>query len=67
MKLTERHTFKTDKKQKVTLMLLHSKYKENTSEFIRQAISEKLEREKDTIYKNYREIQSYINSKKRPF
>ena len=62
MKLTDRHTFLTDKTQKKTLTVLHKKYKVNTSEFIRKAVMEKLQRDKDNIFKNYKEIQSYINN-----
>jgi len=68
MKLTEKHTFKTDEKQKQTLKVLNSKYHINTSDFIRQAIKEKLEREKESIFKNYKEIQNYLkNFEKCPF
>lgn len=63
MQLTERHTFKTDKKQKRTLIILHKKYKINTSAFIRDAIKEKLERDKDDIFKNFFEVQDYTKNK----
>ena len=59
--LTERHTFKTTTKQKATLQVMHSKYKLNVSQFIRDAVAEKLERERDTIFKQYKEIQCYLN------
>lgn len=60
MQLTELQQFRTNKKQKATLRTLRDKYCMNTSEFIRDAINEKLIREKDTIFKNYREIQAYL-------
>ena len=63
MKLTERHTFKTSKIQKQTLILLHKKYNINMSKFIRNAINEKLQREKDAIFKEYKEIQKYLKEK----
>ena len=68
MQLTQKHTFKISEKQKGTLILLHKKYSINTSEFIRNAIDEKLQREKDSIFKNYKEIQKYLNEKNKiPF
>jgi len=60
MELSKTHTFKTNTNQKSTLIILHKKYNINTSEFIRNAINEKLNREKETIFKNYKEIQNYI-------
>lgn len=62
MKLTERHTFKTDTAQKKTLTILRDKYKIKTSAFIRSAIREKLNREKPTIFKQYREVQEYLKN-----
>ena len=61
MKLTEKHTFKILESQKKTLNILHQKYKINTSQFIRNAINEKLKREKESIFKNHIEIQKYLN------
>lgn len=61
MKLTERHTFKTNELQKKTLIVLRKKYKINTSNFIRDAINEKLNREKSVIFKNHKEVQSYLD------
>jgi hypothetical protein len=61
MQLSHKHTFKTTVNQKKTLVLLHEKYRLNTSQFIRDAINEKLEREKDGIFKAYKEIKTYIN------
>jgi hypothetical protein len=58
---TERHTFKISQKQKQTLLTLRRKYKYNTSQFIREAIDEKLQRERDDIFKQYKEIQEYLN------
>ena len=60
MKLTEKHTFKISANQKKTLVILHNKYKINTSNFIRDAINEKLQREKDCIFKKHKEIQKYL-------
>lgn len=60
MKLSEKHTFNISKNQKQTLILLHKKYNINTSNFIRDAISEKLNREKDSFFKNYKEVQKYL-------
>ena len=63
MQLTKKHTFKISEKQKETLILLHEKYNINTSKFIRDAINEKLNREKDNIFKEYKEIQKYLKEK----
>lgn len=60
MYLTERHTFKTSENQKQTLKVLKDKYKINTSKFIRDAIKEKLEREKESMFKNFKEAQIYL-------
>lgn len=62
MKLTEIQQFKTTPKQKQTLSVLHKKYGINTSQFIRDAINEKLQLEKDTIFKHYKEVQNYLKS-----
>ena len=59
--LTEKHVFKTSKVQKNTLRTLRIKYCINTSEYIRRAIYEQLKRDKDTIFKNHKEIQIFIN------
>ena len=68
MKLTEIQQFKISVKQKQTLSVLRNKYCINTSQFIRDAINEKLEREKETIFKNYKEVQEYLKQYKRcPF
>lgn len=68
MKLTEIQQFKISVKQKQTLSVLHKKYGINTSQFIRDAINEKLEREKETIFKNYKEVQEYLKQYKQcPF
>mgnify|MGYP001265033332 CR=1 FL=1 len=60
MELTQLQQFKISVKQKQTLNVLHKKYKINTSQFIRDAINEKLKREKDVIFCNYKEIQQYL-------
>lgn len=60
MELTKKHTFKITEFQKKTLIILNKKYKISTSNFIRNAINEKLEREKETIFKNHIEVQKYL-------
>ena len=60
MQLTKEHTIKVSEIQKRTLVILKKKYRVNTSSFIREAISEKLEREKDGMFRNYKEIQKYL-------
>lgn len=68
MKLTEKHEFKISAKQKKTLKVLRDKYSINTSQFIRDAIDEKLSRERDWIFKEYKEIQEYLKELERcPF
>jgi hypothetical protein len=49
--LTEIQQFKITTEQKKTLQTLHKKYKINTSQFIRDAINEKLQRDKGRIFK----------------
>lgn len=61
MKYTERQTFKTSIIQKQILKILHQKYKINTSQFIRDAINEKIERENELILNEYKEFYVYIN------
>ena len=60
MQRTKTHTFKISESQKQTLIILAEKYNINVSEFIRSSINEKLEREKETIFKNYKEVQTYL-------
>ena len=68
MKNTERQTIKITQQQKQTLQILNSKYHINTSQFIRDAINEKLQRDKETILKNYSEVESYLKQyEKVPF
>lgn len=68
MELSERQTFKISAKQKQTLKVLHKKYKINTSQFIRDAIDEKLHREKDTIFRQHKEVATYLAEKRKiPF
>ena len=68
MKYTERQTFKVSKTQKKTLIILHKKYNINTSQFIRDAIDEKIIKEKDRLFKNHKEINKYIKVKNKcPF
>jgi len=57
MQLTDTHTIKICPKQKQTLIILKRKYKINTSQFIRDAIFEKLERERKGII----EVEKYLN------
>ena len=54
MKLTEKQVFMITKKQKETLSLLHTKYHINTSQFIRDAIDEKIQKDKQKILLDYR-------------
>ena len=61
MQYTQRQTFKISSKQKQTLAILSEKYKLNVSKFIRDAINEKLSRDKDTVFKRYKEINKYIS------
>lgn len=68
MKTTELYTFKISKTQKLTLQTLSKKYKVNVSQFIRDSIDEKIERDNDSILKGYKEIKEYIDkSNKCPF
>jgi hypothetical protein len=60
MKLTHKQSFSTTENQNKTLDLLGKKYKLNVSKFIRDAVNEKLSREKETIFSNYKEIQDYV-------
>ena len=60
--LTEIQQFKITKTQKNTLNVLGNKYNLNVSLFIRNAIDEKLKREKDSIFKHYKEVQEYLKN-----
>ena len=60
MQRTKTHTFKISESQKQTLIILAEKYKINVSSFIRSSINEKLQREKETIFENYKEVQTYL-------
>ena len=60
MQYTERQTIKISKIQKQTLQNLHKKYKINTSQFIRDAIKEKIERDSCGILKNHKDILALI-------
>jgi hypothetical protein len=62
MQLTEYHRFNCTPQQKQTLKILHTKYKINTSQFIRDAINEKLQREKNGIISQFKEVQDYIKA-----
>ena len=61
MKYTEKQVFMISKNQKNTLQVLHKKYKINISQFIRDAIKEKILRDSDTILKNHNDIIKYID------
>ena len=60
MKYTEKQVFMCSKIQKQTLNTLHQKYKINTSQFIRDAIKEKIERDSCGILKNHKDILAFI-------
>ena len=62
-KLTERQTIKISKEQKKTLIILQDKYKINVSQFIREAIQEKLIRDKDAMLRDYKEVKKYLNAR----
>ena len=62
MQLTEIQQFKIAPEQKQTLIVLHKKYKINTSQFIRDAINEKLQRDKGGIISQFKEVQDYIKN-----
>ena len=60
MEYTERQTFKISKIQKHTLQNLHKKYNINTSQFIRDAINEKIENDSKDIFRSYKELNEYF-------
>lgn len=60
MQLTKYHKFKITPEQKHTLTILHKKYKINASQFIRDAINEKLQRDKGGIIGRFQEVQNYL-------
>lgn len=60
MQLTEIQQFKITSEQKKTLRILHKKYKINVSQFIRDAINEKLQRDKLNIISSFKEVQEYL-------
>lgn len=62
MQLTEYHKFTCTPEQKQTLKTLHKKYKINTSQFIRDAINEKLQRDKSGIVSQFKEVKEYIKN-----
>ena len=62
MQLTEIQQFKITQEQKQTLKTLHKKYKINTSQFIRDAINEKLQRDKSGIVSQFKEVQEYLRA-----
>ena len=52
---TERYTIMISEKQKYYLSVLHEKYKINSSEFIRKAIEEKMQRDVKNIRIKFKE------------
>jgi len=60
--LTEIQQFKITPEQKRTLTILHDKYKINTSQFIRDAINEKLQRNKGGIISKFKEVKEYLRN-----
>lgn len=62
LQLTEIQQFKITPEQKQTLKILHKKYKINTSQFIRDAINEKLQRNKSNIISQFAEVQEYLRN-----
>ena len=62
LQLTEIQQFKITPEQKRTLKILHKKYKINTSQFIRDAINEKLQRNKSNIISQFAEVQEYLRN-----
>lgn len=62
MQLTEIQQFKITSEQKQTLRILHKKYKINTSQFIRDAINEKLQRDKGGIIGSFKEVKEYLRN-----
>jgi len=60
MQLTEKQEFNCTPQQKQTLRILHRKYKINTSQFIRQAIDEKLKCDKEGIINQFKEVREYL-------
>ena len=62
LQLTEIHQFKITPEQKRTLKILYKKYKINTSQFIRDAINEKLQRDKSGIISQFKEVQEYLRN-----
>lgn len=62
MQLTEYHKFNCTPEQKRTLIILHEKYKINTSQFIRDAINEKLQRDKSGIISKFKEVREYLRN-----
>ena len=60
MQQTELQQFRITKLQKQTLKILHNKYGINTSQFIRDAISEKLQRDKMLICEKHSKLRRLI-------
>ena len=62
MKHTEIYSFKISKNQKNTLKTLGIKYNINVSQFIRDAIKEKIEKDSKDIFRGYKEFNEYLKN-----
>ena len=60
MKYTEKQVFMISKNQKNTLQTLDTKYNINVSQFIRDAIKEKIVNDSKDIFRRYKELNEYI-------
>ena len=60
IKYSEKQVFMISKNQKNILQILDIKYKINVSQFIRDAIKEKIERDSKNIFRKYKEFQEYL-------
>ena len=59
--MTDRYTIKISREQKETLSLLREKYRINPSSFIREAIHEKLNKDRVGILRNYKDVQKHLD------
>ena len=60
MKYTEKQVFMISKNQKNTLQTLDTKYKINVSQFIRDAIKEKIVNDSKDMFRSYKELNEYL-------
>lgn len=60
MKYTEKQVFMISKNQKNTLQTLDTKYNINVSQFIRDAIKEKIVNDSKDIFRSYKELNEYL-------